>query len=165
MYTISGDADVKIEVLDKDGKVIATIKEEEQEKGQHVAWWNGTVDNKFGGQEIADGTYTFKITATHPEYEEVKDTKEGSITADSTAGNGEGDFEEPGGGGAKPGEKTGDKAGDKEGLLGKTPDELKADEAKKTLQNSGTGQTAGTGPGILLYLLIPALVLPLTKKS
>ncbi|MFA4891672.1 MAG: FlgD immunoglobulin-like domain containing protein, partial [Candidatus Gracilibacteria bacterium] len=162
VYTISGDANVKIEILDKDGKVVATAEEEKaQKKGQHVAWWNGTIDNKFAGQKIADGTYTYKITATHPEYSEVKDTKEGSITADSTAGNGEGDFEDPDGGGAKPGDGTGN--GD--GTLDKTPGGAKTDDATQTLQNSTTGQTAGTGPGILLYLLIPALVLPLIKKS
>jgi len=162
VYTIDNDAEVVIEIYDSKGKLVTTIKEEDQEKGQHVVWWNGSMGNELFGESIPDGTYTYKITATNSKDKTSKDTKEGQVIVDSTTGTGAGDFEDLDGGGTKPASTN--TAGTNTGTLASASNNAQANASVLALQNSTTGQTAGTGPGVLLYLLIPALALPLTKK-
>lgn len=52
---------VQIEVLDKDGKVVQTITKENQVAGEKSVSWDGKDSN---GEELPEGKYTYRITAT-----------------------------------------------------------------------------------------------------
>jgi flagellar hook assembly protein FlgD len=164
LYTTSEDANVTVSIYNMKGEKITDILSAEQKKGDHNVWWTGTVNNKTLGKKVDDGSYIFKITASLKDFPTIKDTKEGTITVDTQVATNPGDFEDLDGGGAEP-------AGDPEpepepqGTLGSTPVTPEQLIATQTLQNSTTGQSAGTGPGVLIYLLIPALALPFKPKT
>jgi hypothetical protein len=160
LYTTSEDANVTVSIYNMKGEKIVDLLSEEQTKGDHNVWWTGTVNNKTLGKKVDDGSYIFKITAAHKQYPTIKDTKEGTVTVNTQTSTNPGDFEDLDGGGAEP-------AGDPEpqGTLGSTPVTPDQLIATQTLQNSTTGQSAGTGPGVLIYLLIPALALPFKPKK
>ncbi|MDB5454713.1 MAG: flagellar biosynthesis protein FlgD [Caulobacter sp.] len=65
---------VKIEVQDKFGKTIATLKPEDLSSGNHDLVWDGKADNN-GTEQPDGGAYTLKITAT--------DANGGAIAASS----------------------------------------------------------------------------------
>ena len=59
---LQGDADtVNVKVLDKDGNVVRTITLRDQKTGVIDVAWDGKND---GGQDMADGKYTFNVAAT-----------------------------------------------------------------------------------------------------
>jgi hypothetical protein len=145
-YKLSEDAHVTVEIIDSDDEVVVELLDEDQDKKDGVShytlWWNGTKTNKSSGQIVPDGTYTYKITATHEDYPSLEDTEEGPITVTSDYIDGV-DFEDPDGGGVQPGD----------GTPGETiPDQ---DDATIAMQNAQGGTTAGTGPGVLIYFLFP----------
>lgn len=149
-YKLDHDADVVVEILDSKGKTVVELLDEKQDKksGLYSVWWEGTKDNKSNGQKVPDGTYTYKITATHPDYPTVQDSEEGPVTVDSNFFEGTGDFEDLNGGGVQPEQGT--------LVTTQTPTQI---VAAQTLQNATTGTTAGTGPGVLIYFLFPAVAL------
>ncbi len=60
-YTLNEDAEVTIQVFDKNGNLIQTLANDEfQTRGQHVAIWNGynNLDNP-----VTDGRYQLQVTA------------------------------------------------------------------------------------------------------
>jgi len=61
-YKLDRDAsDVKMEILDEKGRVVRTMTPSENNKaGEHKLTWDGKAT---GGADVADGTYTLKITA------------------------------------------------------------------------------------------------------
>lgn len=61
-YKLDRDAsDVKMEILDEKGRVVRTMTPTEANKaGEHKLTWDGKAT---GGGDVADGTYTLKITA------------------------------------------------------------------------------------------------------
>lgn len=64
-YTLDRDAsDVKLEILDSKGRVVQTIAGKDNKAGEHTLTWDG---KGAGGAEMADGTYTLKITAKDSE--------------------------------------------------------------------------------------------------
>jgi len=147
-YKLSEDGHVTVEIIDSDDEVVVELLDEDQEKkdgvSHHTLWWNGTKTNKNSGQIVPDGTYTYKITATHADYPTLEDTEEGPLTITSDYVDGVGDFENPDGGGdVQPGGG---------GTGGDTPDQ---DDATIAMQNAQGGTTAGTGPGVLIYFLFP----------
>lgn len=52
--------DVKLEILDANGRVVRTIAPTDNKAGEHTLTWDGKAT---GGAELADGTYTLKVTA------------------------------------------------------------------------------------------------------
>ncbi|WP_144641639.1 flagellar hook capping FlgD N-terminal domain-containing protein [Bordetella genomosp. 13] len=70
---LQGDATtVTVKVLDKDGNVVRTITQRDQKAGVLDVSWDGKND---GGQDVADGKYTFNVVAT--------DADGGKVTADA----------------------------------------------------------------------------------
>lgn len=183
-YTISKDAHVVVDILDSKGSVVATLLDEDQEgptsklpgKGDHSVFWEGTKDNKAGGEKVTDGTYTYKITANPKKYPTLKTSKEGTITVDSKYV-AQGDFEDINNGGTGVGTGTGTQGGTgtTQGATGSqigttgsqtgaavlgtltTPVTAIQMVATQTLQNTTTGKTSGTGPEMWIYLISPFL--------
>ena len=60
-FNLSGDATVKVEVLDSNGKVVATLKPGDMKPGSQSISWDG---NGADGKPAASGDYTFRVTAT-----------------------------------------------------------------------------------------------------
>lgn len=60
-FSLSGDATVKVEVLDSNGKVVATLKPGDMKPGSQSVSWDG---NGADGKPAASGDYTFRVTAT-----------------------------------------------------------------------------------------------------
>jgi flagellar hook assembly protein FlgD len=157
-YKLEKDADVTIEIVDSKGDTVLTILDEFQESKStsYETWWEGTKNNKATGQKVPDGSYTYKITATHPDYPEIKDIEEGPVSVDSEF------FQGPGSGGDFEGFGTGTVVQPGAGI-GTGPGTLVTgvspaqSAATQTLQNTTTGTTAGTGPGVLVYFLFPVL--------
>jgi len=63
VYKLGADAsNVKLEVLDANGKVAATIYPTENEAGDHVFTWDGK--DPASGARATEGTYFLRVTAT-----------------------------------------------------------------------------------------------------
>ncbi len=60
-FTTSADASAKVEVVDSNGKVVATIKAGDLKAGNQSVSWDG---NGADGKPAASGDYTFRVTAT-----------------------------------------------------------------------------------------------------
>lgn len=151
-YKVSATAKLEIKIIDYKGVTIVTLLDNEEiEAGEHHVWWNGTDSTESSGKVVPSGTYVFKVTAKDPESGEVKDIKSGEVNAiytiaGATDGN---DFEG----------QNGDQGQSSAGL---TKTDLKA---TVSLQNSSSGVTAGTGPGVLIYLLFPAIGYIFTRRK
>ena len=60
-FNLSADANAKVEVVDSNGKTVATIKADGLKSGQNSVTWDGKTSD---GTAAPAGTYTFKVTAT-----------------------------------------------------------------------------------------------------
>jgi flagellar basal-body rod modification protein FlgD len=64
-YSLDRDAsDVKLEVLDSKGRVIASIAPTENKAGDHVFTWDG---KSAAGTDLPEGEYSLKVTAADSE--------------------------------------------------------------------------------------------------
>jgi flagellar basal-body rod modification protein FlgD len=78
-YTQSRSATgVKIEVLDKFGKTIATVLPDDMSGGDHTFKWDGK-STPEGVQQPEGGEYTIKVTATDAEGSKITTTAKGRI--------------------------------------------------------------------------------------
>lgn len=60
-YSLDRDAtDVKLEILDEKGRVVQSIAPPDKKAGDHTYTWNG---KNAAGSDMADGTYTLRVTA------------------------------------------------------------------------------------------------------
>lgn len=59
-YSLEADADVAVNIYDADGWLIRTYYVEDQSAGEYSIDWDGLDDE---GETVADGTYTFEVTA------------------------------------------------------------------------------------------------------
>lgn len=69
-FKLSADANAKVDVVDANGKVVATIKADGLKAGQNKVTWDGMTSD---GTAAPAGDYTFKVTAT--------DTKGNAVTS------------------------------------------------------------------------------------
>ena len=69
---------VKIEVLDKFGKTIATVLPDDMSGGDHTFKWDGK-STPEGVQQPEGGEYTIKVTATDAEGSKITTTAKGRI--------------------------------------------------------------------------------------
>lgn len=77
-YTQSRSATgVKIEVLDKFGKTVATVLPEDMAGGDHTFKWDGK--SADGTQQPEGGEYSIKVTATDSEGSTITTTSKGRI--------------------------------------------------------------------------------------
>jgi len=155
-YKLSDSANVKVEVKSTQGDITIPLFEGKQEKqtGNFSVWWEGTLDNKPNGQKAPDGTYTYKISATHLKYPSVKDSKEGTVTVDSAYNPGGLDFEDINNANLL-GDAAGQGQGAGQGAGQSTPSTPSQNQATIAIQSATTGNTAGTGPGVVIYFLFP----------
>lgn len=156
-YKLSDSANVKVEIKSTQGNITVPLFEGKQEKqvGNFSVWWEGTLDNKPNGQKAPDGTYTYKISATHLKYPSVKDSKEGTITVDSAYNPGGLDFEDINNANLVGDANQGQGAGTGAGQTPSTPSTPSQNQATVAIQSATTGSTAGTGPGVVIYFLFP----------
>ncbi|MBT3865400.1 hypothetical protein HOE67_00165 [Candidatus Peregrinibacteria bacterium] len=145
------DKDAYVDVVIEDPQsslVIQLVDNKLLDDGFNEVWWEGTKDNKTTGTIVPDGTYNYVITATNKKYETVSDTQEGVITvstSDGATGAQTQDIEDVNTGGGTSGVASGTTGGQT------TFDQI----AQASMQNAQAGETAGTGPGILVYFLFP----------
>jgi flagellar basal-body rod modification protein FlgD len=59
-YSLDGSGNVTIDVYDRQGQHVRTLYQGAEDKGDHAVNWDGRDD---AGNMVADGTYTFEITA------------------------------------------------------------------------------------------------------
>ena len=59
-YSLDGSGTVTIDVYDSQGQRVRTLYRGSEDKGEHAVNWDGRDD---AGNMVADGTYTFEITA------------------------------------------------------------------------------------------------------
>lgn len=72
-------SDVKLEILDSKGRVVRTIAPTDNKAGEHTLTWDGKAT---GGGDLAEGTYTLKVTALDSEGSKVTADvyKDGMVT-------------------------------------------------------------------------------------
>ncbi len=127
-YEISKNAKMDVEILNPNGsRLILLVNNQSKTAGEHSVSWNGTNTNLSGGNVVAKGTYTYRVIAKNTSTGVVEATAQGNINV------------------VYPED---------------TPQAPKAPEDPKDngtiiLQNQGPKATSETGPGILLYLLLP----------
>lgn len=135
-YTISKKAKVEVKILDGAGQTVATLLNNQTlNAGNHNVNWLGTSNNSKSGPAVKKGVYTYKITAKNASTSATEDTKQGQIEIiGGTTGTGNGS-----------GTGTGTQTGNNN-----------QNQATVALNNSRSGTTAETGPGVLIYTLLPA---------
>lgn len=137
-YKISKQAKIEVKILDANGQTVATLVDDQiKGSGSHSVNWYGTKDNAKNAKAVSAGIYKYKVIAKTLSGQ-TKDTKEGNIEIFY------GQVQTP---------KADNQNGD--------PDQAKA---TVTLNNSTSGKTAETGPGILIYPLIPLAAWVIKKK-
>ena len=68
-FELEGDAsDVTISIYDSDGELVREIEAESLDEGEHSVSWDCLDDD---GNAVADGSYSFEVTATDAEGEAV----------------------------------------------------------------------------------------------
>lgn len=150
-YTLSKEATLEIRISDHTGQtIIKLIDDQKVEAGDHFITWYGTQNNVKEGTALKNGTYKFKIIAKNPKTGDIEDTEEGEINLS---------YQSP----PTPPVTT----GTGQTATGKVSGEAGKNQAKatQTLQNSTTGKTAKTGPGVLIYFLFPLAGYFISRKK
>ena len=172
IYKLNRDAKVTIEILDSSEKTVVKLLDNVLQRSKNVSglpmdqavWFNGTVDNKEGSQTLANGTYTYKISAVNPTYETISATpKQGVVVIDTqdTAG----DLEGTGTSIVKTTATTSTTSKSTTTPLSTTTSKT-SNLAALTMQNTPPTSTSGTGPETLIYLIFPAIsAFALTRKN
>lgn len=138
-YEISKDAIIEIKILKPNNDTVITLVDDEQEDaGEHEVKWYGREDNNEDGDSVPVGNYKFKIIAKNTATEATEDTAEGNIEIVAAT-------ERP----------------DQPDNGGSTDD----DDATMVVTNAVSGNTAQTGPGVLIYFLFPLAGYLITKRK
>lgn len=143
-YEVNKDAVIEIKITDSNSLNVAKLVENKKiTAGEYFVNWKGTSNNEQNGVILAPGTYKYKILAKDPVTSEVKDTAEGEINLIYSVPKTEG-----------PGTVQPPVVIDKQQA-----------KATQTLNNSTSGKTAKTGPGILIYAIFPLVGYIITRKK
>ena len=149
-YTIfsSYGAKIEVKILNEDKEKVVTLVDKKQDSGKQTVKWYGTKDNKEDGELVEAGIYTYKIIAKNPTTSDTEDTEDGEIEVFiSNVINDDDDDEAP-------------KAdGNDKSDAGNTQV-----NATMALNNTNTGEVANTGPGVLIYALLPLASLIVINK-
>lgn len=135
-YEISDDARVTVKVLTSSGQTVSTlIDNQAQSRGEYSVKWRGTDNNERNGNVVANGEYRYKITTSNPTTSVITDSKEGAIVVSYSSGSNNDPNRNI------PPVETNDHNGQAAAIM--------------ATQNRTSGQTSDTGPGVLLYALLP----------
>lgn len=138
-YSISDDAEMTVKIVDEDeDTVVVLVDNEDEDEGSHVIEWDGANTSDV---LVDPGDYQYEIIAKHPDTHEIEDMAEGDITVIYTSTT------------PRP-----------SGQQGSGVDQIQA-RATVALQNSATGSVSETGPGILIYGLLPIAGYILARKK
>lgn len=133
-YEIQGSAVVKVDIINSNGVKILTLVDEENQSGENSVTWNGTSTNTASGSIVTQGNYTYQISLFDPADDSLVSTAQGEINVNYAAEN--------------------DGADNLSDLDAVDNDQ---NDAVMATQNDFSGNTAETGPGMLIYLLSPIL--------
>ncbi|MEK7086009.1 MAG: hypothetical protein AAB953_03275 [Patescibacteria group bacterium] len=143
-YAINKEAIIEIKIVDSSGQtVVKLIDDKKISKGEYFVNWYGTTDNEEGGPVVKTGTYQYKILAKNTQTKAVEDTADDEINLIYFT------------------------------LEDMPKDDGKSDEvvnkdqadATMTLNNSKSGKTAETGPGVIIYSIFPIIGYFLSRKK
>lgn len=143
-YEINQEGIMEIKITDSNGLTVNRLVENKKiSAGDYFVNWKGTNNNQQNGQILSPGTYQYKILAKDPNTSEIKDTAEGEInlvySSPQTESQGDG---QP------------------------SPEiDKQQTKATQTLNNSTSGKTVKTGPGILIYSIFPLAGYFITRKK
>jgi len=185
LYKLNRDSLVTIEVFDSSKKRVATLLDGKLKQAltttgaqaNQAEWFYGKVNNDPVGQALPDGTYTYTITAVNPKYATIKDTKSSTVIVNSKDGAIASDWEQTGatstsGTGTTGSTSASQTSSTRTAQTSSTKTALSTSTnqtsnlAALTMQNNPPGTTAGTGPEMLIYLLLPAVsAFALTRKK
>lgn len=144
-YKLSGDARVDVEIFDARNQKVATLTNNQAlAKGDYNVKWHGTANNQQNGTIVANGEYTYKITAKDPDSGVAQDTATGNITVNYSRTNPTNPVTTP-----RPLPPVGTQ--NPSGTL--------------VLQNMQSGRTSDTGPAMLLYSVFPLAGYIFTRRK
>lgn len=144
-YEITQKAKIDVKIIDHTGQAVVNLMEGiTVDKGKYFVDWNGTTTNQQGATLVPVGTYKYKIDAKNPNSGNLEDSESGDINVIYPA-------QQP----DQPASTTQDNQ--------TTATDTQA-AATLAIQNSKSGQTAETGPGIFLYALLPLGGFLITRK-
>lgn len=171
-FSVTAPAIISVRVYNSKGQVVVTlVNDDEVKKGDHFVWWDGTDSNTGKGDVVEPGKYQYKVSASDPKTDQTKDTETGEINVvyAKTSSAGSGDFEDGGTVVATSVTTTTDNSGTSQNVIGQTntqtQDQIYQANATMAMQNATTGTTSETGPGVLLYSLLPLAGYFLTRKK
>lgn len=142
-YSISGKAEMKVKIVDEnENTVVVLVDDKDQDEGSHTTKWYGTVDNRTSGEVVDQGEYQYEIVAKDQETHEIEDIEEGEINIVYSA------------------QTTLPRTTGQQGSGLNNRETL----ATMTIQNSDTGETSRTGPGILIYMIFPIVGYLISRK-
>ena len=160
-FETTGTALIEVEITSSTGqKVVTLIDDEEAEADKYEIYWDGTDDpDESKGKVVPQGTYTWKVTAKDPTTKSIKDSESGTVNVVYNPGGA--DFESSTG------------AGNSSSITSTSATSTSTQSAQNTqntlamlsLQGATSGETAGTGPEMLVYLFLPAAGLLLRRKK
>ncbi|MBT7737078.1 hypothetical protein HN709_05325, partial [Candidatus Peregrinibacteria bacterium] len=162
-FTTTAASLITLEIRSDTGQEIVTIyKDEEAKAGSYEEYWDGT-DNpdEDKGKIVPQGAYTWKIIAKDPATKKIKDSETGEVTVMYNPGGT--DFESSGTG------SSGNSSSSNTTTATSNSGTQSALDTQNTLamlslQSATEGETAGTGPEMLVYLFLPAAGLYFRRK-
>jgi len=144
-YELNLKAKIDVKIIDNTGQTVATLIDNQAvDAGKYYIEWNGTKNNQAGGELLGNGSYRFKIDAKNQTSGAIEDTAQGDVSIIYPANTTNPSSVE---------NKT-------------TTTSSSQSAATVAVQNAQSGKTAETGPGILIYTLLPlgAFILKRKKK-
>lgn len=137
-YEINKDAIIEIKILKPNNDTVITLVDDvEKDAGEQEVKWYGRENNNEDGDSIPIGNYKFKIIAKNTATEATEDTAEGTIEIVAAT--------------ERPDQPDSDGSTD--------------DDATMVVTNATSGNTAETGPGVLIYFLFPLAGYLITKRK
>lgn len=137
-YEINKNAIIEIKILKLNNDTVITLVDDEEENaGENKVKWYGRENNEENGDSVPVGNYKFKIIAKNTTTEATEDTAEGTIEIVATTD--------------RPNQPDNDGSTD--------------DDATMVVTNAASGQTAQTGPGVLIYFLFPLGAYLIAKRK
>lgn len=144
-YELNLKAKIDVKIIDNTGQTVATLIDNQAvDAGKYYVEWNGTKNNQAGGELLGNGSYRFKIDAKNQTSGAIEDTAQGDLSI------------------IYPANTTNPSS-----VENKTTTTTSSAQAAATVavQNAQSGKTAETGPGILIYALLPLGAFILKRKN